>query len=297
LNTVKIVFLSIFFSTFLFGERLKSSYLFERDAIYSNDLVPNPKTVFEVLKIPSGSSVYKVYASKVVEEFQKNGIDVEPPKAPAITFFRAFKYDEKVITATIKKLFEDEYRDYNINIEDISVKPSSNIDLSGFKVEEIDTDFISLKRDTGSIKVTFQNIQGHRKSIFFRYDVKATIEVFVTTKDMQAGEPMLLASYRPDRVDFKNIIKEPALASDLVGVNARGYMKAGRILLKSSLKTMPDISRGDRVMVEDRSSGFVVQSFAEALDNGSKGEQIRVKLPNGKVTSVKVIGKNSVELK
>lgn len=289
--------LLLLFALYLSAYTLKDSYIFDKNSIYSNDLIQNPPLNFKVLEIPSGSSVYKVYSSVIVDEFEKKGLKVNPPQTPTVTFFKRVNYDESLIKQKIAVELLEKYSDYDIKIEEIVIEPASNTDLQGFEIISIDTSSIANRRDNGTLKVEFGNELGHKKSIFFKYRIAATIRGFVTTQDITANDPLTPKMYREERVGFREALKEPARQKDLENVYAKGYIKKDRLLFKNLLKSLPDIRRGDRVVLVDKKEAFFVQSFAEAIDNGSIGEVIRVKLQNGKVINAKITGKNSVEIK
>lgn len=293
----KIVFILLWLCLSLYADTLKDSYVFDKNSIYSTDLIDNPTVNFKVLEIPDGSFVYRVYSSIIVEEFKKKGIEVSPPNSPTVTFFRQVNYDENLIKQKIADELLEKYRNYDIKIEQITLKPASNTDLKGFEIVSIDTSPIANRRDSGTIKVEFGNKLGHKRSIFFSYHIKAKIKAFVTTQDISANERVMPKLYREEMVDFGEVSRGPATIEDLQNVYTKGYIKKDRILLKNLLKSLPDIMRGDRVVLSDKKEGFFIQSFGEAIDKGSIGEVIRVRLQNGKIVNAKITGKNSVEIK
>lgn len=77
---------------------------------------------------------------------------------------------------------------------------------------------------------------------------------------------------------------------------SKGLMSGAPITL-NSLRQTSVIRSGERVRVEFVGVGFAVSGEALALDSGSIEEQIRVRMANGQVLSVRVVKRGVVELR
>lgn len=276
---------------------LKDTYEFESRDIYSNDLVDNPPVIFKVVTIPSGSSIYKVYSKNIIEAFNKRGIEITPVSFSTVTFVKKLSYNDQAIESKIHDAFLKHYAPYEIKINAVRLKPTSNTDLSNYMLQEIELTERDLEDSSGTFRVIFMSLLGHKKSIFFRYDVDATLKVFVAREDINGNEPLSPSMYKESRLALAEVRGDPAQSGDLVGAYSKSYIKEGKVITKNFIKKLPDIKRGDRIVVTDKTSGFSVQSIAEALDNGSKGDVIRVKLSNGKAANVIITGKNQAEVR
>jgi len=72
---------------------------------------------------------------------------------------------------------------------------------------------------------------------------------------------------------------------------------SGAPITLNSLRQTSVIKSGERVRVEFVGVGFAVSGEALALDSGSIEEQIRVRMANGQVLSVRVVKRGVVELR
>jgi flagella basal body P-ring formation protein FlgA len=276
---------------------LKDRYDFESPNIYSNDLVENPPINFQVLSIPEGRSVYKVYSDEVVLEFVKRGIEVEAPSSSTITFSQKVDFDKKRVTEHIEKLFKTKYQDFDIEIESMDVEPTSSLSLEGFEIEKIDFDLDDTDKTKGSFRVDFIDEAGRKKATYFGYEIKASILGYVALKDIRGNEPISLKDFTQKRVDLSLAKKRPVRATMLENAYSRNYIQKDSLITENFIKKLPDVKRGDRVVVSDDRGAIFIQSIAEALDNGSIGDVIRVRLKNDKVANGVVISKNKVKLR
>src|SRR5262249_15653794 len=85
--------------------------------------------------------------------------------------------------------------------------------------------------------------------------------------------------------------------SDVVGQTALGPIKGGTLLTAIMLKPELIVKRGTRVVMVCRSKAFTVSAAGEALQDGCKGQIIKVKnASSGLELSGRVIGPEMIEV-
>jgi len=67
-------------------------------------------------------------------------------------------------------------------------------------------------------------------------------------------------------------------------------LRAGTTLQSYQLRRQDLVKRGQTVSVIARGEGFAVRREAQAMDNGAMGEQVRLRIANGKLLQARVIG-------
>jgi flagella basal body P-ring formation protein FlgA len=115
-------------------------------------------------------------------------------------------------------------------------------------------------------------------SIFLTGDVKVMQPVVVTQVPIRRGElirPAMLGTETRDLSRLRNLYYTDTAA--VVGKEARRHFAAGSVLFASQLKAPLAVERGQRVQIVARSGTVEISSRGEALEDGSLGEQIRVR--------------------
>lgn len=297
--SVRVIFVLLFFTVCIYASEyvLQDRYEYTDAEIYSNDLVKNPPINFQVLQIPSNHNVYKVHSDEVVLAFAKRGMEVVPPSSSTITFMKKVEFDKKRLQEHISKVLEKEYGRFDVDIKHIEVEPTSGLSLKGYGIDEIGFDAQEAKKSSGSFRVDFIDSSGRKKAIYFRYTIQATILGYVASKDIKGNEAISLKDFTQKRVSLDMVRREPASKNDLKKVYSKNYIPEGNLITKNSIKKLPDIKRGDRVVISDSKGAILIQSIGEALENGSIGDVVRVRLKNNKVANGIVTGKNRVDLR
>ncbi len=115
------------------------------------------------------------------------------------------------------------------------------------------------------------------KSYLLPVDLFWEDSVWVTTRPVQRGETITTTdlSWRICRHSF--LPGEISFDISPVGLCARKLIANGSIITASNLEPPPVIKRGTIVRLLYKSPGLTVSARAEALENGSQGEEIRVR--------------------
>lgn len=116
----KILFLMFHFFT-LNAYELGSNYEYDKQIVYSNDLVPDIPKKFEILQIPSDKSQYRIDAQIIAKTFELNGYTLDISKTRYVNFTRHSPVDFTPIKQQLSNLFQEKYP--SIRIDGISIAP------------------------------------------------------------------------------------------------------------------------------------------------------------------------------
>ncbi len=114
--------------------------------------------------------------------------------------------------------------------------------------------------------------------LFVAADVSVHVPVLVTRRAMNRGERLVASDVQLQRRDISRIRGESLRrtpASDSYATTRN--LPAGTVLTQSMLRALPAVARGDIVQLRARIGQAAITTTAEALENGARGEQIRVK--------------------
>jgi flagella basal body P-ring formation protein FlgA len=81
-----------------------------------------------------------------------------------------------------------------------------------------------------------------------------------------------------------------------VGRTLNVSLAAGQVIRSDSLRLPVLVQQGQQVTVISRGAGFQVSSEGQALNNGSEGQIVRIRMPNGQIVSGQAKGNGTVEI-
>ncbi|MEZ5558420.1 MAG: flagellar basal body P-ring formation chaperone FlgA [Pseudomonadales bacterium] len=115
-------------------------------------------------------------------------------------------------------------------------------------------------------------------SIFMTADVRVEVPVVVARSPVRRGERLAAGQLETSYQDLSRLrsgfYRE---AADVAGLEATRNLSAGTVLVPAQLKEPLAVLRGDRVHLSARRGAALIATQGEALDNGSVGDQIRVR--------------------
>ncbi|WP_355660211.1 flagellar basal body P-ring formation chaperone FlgA [Halomonas salifodinae] len=125
--------------------------------------------------------------------------------------------------------------------------------------------------------------------------LQAQLTVFgdypVAARQLRPGERLGTDDLRLERGDLSRLPHQAVTEIEAaLGLQLTRPVNEGRPLLASMLRAEPLVERRQRVVVEARGQGFRVSREGEALDEGGRGERVRVRLSGREIIEAEVIG-------
>ncbi len=114
--------------------------------------------------------------------------------------------------------------------------------------------------------------------VFVAADVSVQVPVLVTRRAVNRGERIAASDVHLQRQDISRIRGESlqrAPVDDAYAANRN--LPAGIVLTQSMLRALPAVARGDVVQLRAHIGQAAITTTAKAMENGARGEQIRVK--------------------
>lgn len=124
--------------------------------------------------------------------------------------------------------------------------------------------------------------------------LQAQLTVFgdypVAARQLSPGERLGTDDLRLERGDLGRLPRQALREIDAaLGLQLTRPLGEGRPLLASMLRAEPLVERRQRVVVEARGQGFRITREGEALDEGGRGERVRVRLSGREIIEAEVI--------
>lgn len=120
---------------------------------------------------------------------------------------------------------------------------------------------------------------------------------YVTNRTLQVGEVISLDDLVPREGDIlrlpPNTVTDPSLA---MGYITTQRINSGSTLRSSALRDPQSIQRGQTVRTIARGVGFVATGEGQALQSGSPGSQIQVRVSSGQIITGTVLDAQTVQV-
>ncbi len=131
-----------------------------------------------------------------------------------------------------------------------------------------------------------------------RVELKARARIVLTSADLKRGAVLSAADLVLQESDISGL-EEPFYSFEpLLGKRMKQRVRLGRPLERRQVEFPPLIRRGERVTIQARNPGFLLNALGEARQDGELGETIRVRNNNSQreiLCQVQAAGLVSVE--
>ncbi len=133
-------------------------------------------------------------------------------------------------------------------------------------------------------------------NVFLPVTVKAWGPAFVLTGNVPSGTVLTAADAIESEVDWAaETAPVAATQESWVGLVASRYLLAGQALRQNMVRAPELFKAGTQVRVVAQGPGFSVTASGQAVTAGAVGQNIRVRMDNGRVISGTVSGDGTIE--
>lgn len=196
----------------------------------------------------------------------------------------------------IKNRFLHFYKNYNIQIDDISITPAMNVNLSKMKIEKIIFDDKLLSRDSGNFEVYLTHNE-KRQRVFFTFNINAVIDALSATNNIKTNEVISFANSQISSFRIERSIQLPANSNIINEYSAKSFIPSGSIITPARIKPKVIVKKGDVVEVLYNEDGFNISFNARALEDGSINQNINAQnIQSDKIINIKILSPKSAKM-
>ncbi|MDD2781118.1 flagellar basal body P-ring formation chaperone FlgA [Sulfuricurvum sp.] len=282
--------LLIFISFFtLNAYELAENYFFENTTVYSTDLFEDSPKKFELLKIPEDKTLYRVDSNVIVKSFELNGMTITSENVRFVNFTKKSPIDFTPLKTQLETLLRHHYP--SITLKEITITPRGYLPPMTKTLKGIFEDRLYL-HSVG----TFYVIDDSGLRRYLDYSVRATINILHTSQKILRRERLSGFNTLLKPTPFTRFKDKPLSAIPDQPSRFRSNLRASQLLTSRNIETMPLVLKNEKVIVEIKSDGVIVEFGATATQEGSLYDIITIQKSDGKRVKSKVIGENRVEL-
>lgn len=144
----------------------------------------------------------------------------------------------------------------------------------------------------GFVRAEFKTPQNIQKNVFFRYFIRADLEVLKSERAIKRGNKLSAFDYKTMLIDFDKVPPNALSLDDVNQLIAKSNISKNTILKSNMFKTTALIRRNDPIIGVLSDGNIDVLVELVALQNANMGERIRAKNKEGRVMQGIVVGKN-----
>jgi flagellar basal body P-ring formation protein FlgA len=271
---------------------LKKNYELHSEVIMSEDLFPDINTSFEIAKFKKRHHL-QISFNRLKRAFASHGLQLSS-EYPSSSFVKASIYDKSEILMAFYDAFYDTYP--TITIHNLNIAPLSYFDQGEATLQAITIPKSILLKKEGTLRIKYL-LPSHRvKQLALRYTLDAELEVVQTSQSLPNNTIINENNTYIKQIPFVTLRDFPLNLSELENVRSKHYLKKNTILTTSMIKPIALISKHEKVRIKVKQHGVKIEFYATAQEEGSIGNLIKVKTPDNRILSVRVISKGVCEL-
>lgn len=180
----------------------------------------------------------------------------------------------KSLESAVEARFLEHYKSYNIKIEHLQIDPSTNLDLSKFKLEQIIFDESNLKKDNGSFEARLRHNDKIQRA-FFSFKINAKIDALSAINNIKTNEVISENNAQISQIPIARNMRLPAKGNILNEYSAKSFIPSGSVIERSKITPKIIVNKGDVMSVVYKINGIDIYFDAKTLENGHLGQVIR----------------------
>jgi len=283
-----IIFVLVYLNLYANTE-MEDTYYVDDRTISSSIVTKDAKNSFTILSIDKNSHTQKIKTKDLIKLLSDHGYKNYHSKRSYINFILKSPIDISLIKLKLKEYYEKNYE--TIDIQDISIEPRGHVTAlpKDYIVNIESRDFLS-KNGIINIK-TAEN-----KKIFFNYNIKATVTVYISTDIIKKEAQISALNYIKKSVVLDKFRAKPAQNIDYSSIQAKRHIPKDTILTHNDIELLDVVKKDSMVNINMSKDGMNIIFSAKALQDAKVDDIIKVQNSNGKILKAKITGSNTAEL-
>lgn len=207
-----------------------------------------------------------------------------------------FATDVEVIRQALIKKFQNTYP--TMEIKQLYISPLGHISkrYDNYRLKTVYISQAALKANHGTFSALYSNGKKEKKR-FYKFLLDATVSLYQAHQEIPANTPLDSSMVDLRQTHFKYIRFTPINRRYLYNnYLTKRALHEGDIITTKDLKIRPLIKHGQSVQATLHESGISATFSAKAMQDGARGEIIRIKRHPNIILKAKVLSEDQVEV-
>ncbi len=284
--------LSFLLSSVLFAADvmvLEDSYFVDSREVNASIITNDKRNDFLLLQIPKESYTKKVKTKELLASLKEHGYKNFDSKRSYINFTLKSPIDTSFMEKKLREFYEKNYKE--IEIQSITVTPRDFMDTlpKEYTVHLRNRDFLF---SSGVLHIKTSD----NKKLFFDYDIKAYLSVFISKDAIEKEAQISPISYMPKRILLEKFRDRPLQILEQTSLQAKRHIPKDTILTLKDIESLDLVKKDSTVSVGMFSEGMKIVFSAKALQDGKLDDIIKIQNSNQKILKARVTGSGEAEL-
>jgi len=269
---------------------LKNTYYVKSNDIYISHIIKNPPSNKPLYKISFNKHTKRVKTKDLIQLLKKHGYRGYTSKSRYIKFIKKSPIDTSKISQYIKDYYLENYN--QIDIQEIKVSP--RIYMTSLPQEYT----INIRKKNYLSRNGVVSIKTPKnKKIFFNYDVKADVSVYLSRVQIKKDVELSAINTIKKSIILEKFMAKPIQILEAHTIQGKRHIKKDKILTLRDVEILSIVKKNSYINVNLNSQNMSISFSAKALQNGKLGDTITVQKNSGKRLKVRVTGKNRAEIR
>lgn len=196
----------------------------------------------------------------------------------------------------LNNAYQKQYKNYGIEIANISITLPSNISIDNYQIHSLSLDSKYLNKKNGAL-ILNASIKNSLLKIPVEYQIEASIIVYRAASPIKKFQDINDANTLKDKISLDKITQIPITSLQVNQISAKSYIPTNAIITLDKIQAKILIRKNDAFIGIIKDNHINLETTLIAKENGSKDQIINAINPETKkIIRVKVINEGKGEI-
>jgi len=278
---------------------IEPEYCTRNDSLMLSDIYLDAKKDAILIDLPN-TSRFQIPTIRLKAALKKHGFTSITDNTKGLITISKMCIDNQLLQPLedlLRLEFQKVYK--TIEIINLTIRPKTPLppNFKDFTFEKWRINKSILRRQKGNFTATYLDIKGLRKTFYFYFEIDARLHGFKAKNNLPNGTILAPEAIESAVFDLDEINDIPLEEFEPNRWVLKNYIRQGTIILLRHLEPKPLVSRHDYVDALIKDGGLTITIRAQALNDGKKGDIIRIKTSDGRMLNGVVISNTKVLIK
>lgn len=206
----------------------------------------------------------------------------------------AMSNEELIRSEVTRQMIEDSpWSGEDIEVDDFRITAP---DVAKEKFDRVEARVPKRMTNIGKVTVLATLFSGNKevRNVWVSARIRVFRKAVVALNSLRMNDRITKDDVKLMRMETRDVADTLGSTDEAVGMLARRPISAGTVIKREYIKPQVVVKRGDRIVVSVENDRFKVKSSGTAVEDGSRGQTVSVKMSSGKEISGRVTGPGEI---